>query len=80
MGNRLFSPGWQVVATSVLNQLQHKSDLRMPLLVSVIYSSHLRRLVTMNRRFLKLGSFCPKVIVTLTKNELLYLNLRQNLR
>ena len=29
-GYRLFSPGWQVVATSVLNQLEHKSDLRMP--------------------------------------------------
>ena len=28
---------------------------------SVVYSSFFRQLLTMNRRFLKLGSFCPEV-------------------
>ena len=70
MGNRLFSPGWQVVATSVLNQLEHKSDLRMPTTVHVLllicFKSTTEAHVCEENHTLSLVLLQPQLLIAIT--------------
>ena len=62
-----FPNSWHLQVKYVIYVFEHCQSKPKPLTItnyqmsSVVFSSKFRRFLTMNRRFFKLGSFCPEV-------------------